>query len=226
MSWYNTSFSLWDCWQGTTCCGITGGISVAGVTVTVISTSSWTHRGNVQFGVGINYPNPETNSEVTPENGWLEYVLVSFWGLFAYFQGRLLFVSGRVILKPPTLSPFTADFAQWLMVDNWNILNAVESWVEFGFFVSIYLLSTDECSETKWREHIGVEEFFTNNSLEAIRWCLSLRVSHVSSKNYNNCCTCLWPFLSSSFRENPVNRTTSSCKQRSKLEAQNNWLIG
>ena len=38
---------------------------------------------------------PETNSEFTPENGWLEYFLVSFW-VPAYFQGRLLLVSGRV----------------------------------------------------------------------------------------------------------------------------------
>ena len=29
---------------------------------------------------------PETNSEFSPENGWLEYFLVSFWGA-AYFQG-------------------------------------------------------------------------------------------------------------------------------------------
>ena len=28
---------------------------------------------------------PETNSEFTPENGWLEYDPASFWGL-AYFQ--------------------------------------------------------------------------------------------------------------------------------------------
>ena len=34
---------------------------------------------------------PETN--MTPENGWLEYFLVSFWGP-AYFQGLLLLVSG------------------------------------------------------------------------------------------------------------------------------------
>ena len=30
---------------------------------------------------------PETNSEFTPENGWLEYILVSFLE-FAYFQVR------------------------------------------------------------------------------------------------------------------------------------------
>ena len=31
-----------------------------------------------------------------PENGWLEYEFpVSFWGVLAYFQGRLLLVSGR-----------------------------------------------------------------------------------------------------------------------------------
>ena len=146
-----------------------------------------------------------------------------FSGAFAV--GYVSFGEGNIeATNPFTFHRWFRD--QWLMVDNWNILNAVESWVEFGFSVSTYLLSTDECSETKWREHIGVEEFFTNNSLEAIRWCLSLRISHVSSKSYNYCCTCLWPFLSSSFRENPVNRTASGCKQRSKLEAQNNWLIG
>ena len=42
---------------------------------------------------------PETN--IAPENrpsqnGWLEYEAVSFWGP-AYFQGRLLLVSGRVV---------------------------------------------------------------------------------------------------------------------------------
>ena len=36
---------------------------------------------------------PETN--MAPENGWLEYFFVSFW-VPAYFQGRLLLVSGRV----------------------------------------------------------------------------------------------------------------------------------
>ncbi len=31
-----------------------------------------------------------------PENGCLEYFLVSFWGVSAYFQVRLLLVSGSV----------------------------------------------------------------------------------------------------------------------------------
>ena len=53
---------------------------------------------------------PETNSEFIPENGWLEY-LVSFksyhnyrtfsgQAIWAYFQGFLLLVSGRVICQP------------------------------------------------------------------------------------------------------------------------------
>ena len=33
------------------------------------------------------YTLPETNSQFAPENGWLEYFLVSFWGP-VYFQGR------------------------------------------------------------------------------------------------------------------------------------------
>ena len=41
---------------------------------------------------------PETNI-FTPENGWLEYFLVSFWGRLGIFSGaNLLLVSGRVIL--------------------------------------------------------------------------------------------------------------------------------
>ena len=167
-------------------------LQVASLLLVWLSQSSQPPPGHGPRGMSngwrcINYP-PGNEQQKHLKIWWLEYILVSFWGQKAYFQGlcMAMFVSGRVILKPPTLSPFTADFAQWLMVDNWNILNAVESWVEFGFLVSTYLLSTDECSETKWREHIGVEEFFTNNSLEAIRWYPSLRVSHVSSKNYNN----------------------------------------
>ena len=38
---------------------------------------------------------PETNSKFAPKNGWLEDDPASFWGP-AYFQVRLLLVSGRV----------------------------------------------------------------------------------------------------------------------------------
>ena len=44
---------------------------------------------------------PETNSEFAPKNGWLEYVLVSFWQK-AYFQGDML-VSGRVSYYQPQM---------------------------------------------------------------------------------------------------------------------------
>ena len=36
---------------------------------------------------------PETNSEFTPENGWLEYDELSFWEL-AYFQVRTVSLRG------------------------------------------------------------------------------------------------------------------------------------
>ena len=52
---------------------------------------------------------PETNSKLAPENGWLEYFLVSFWGP-AYFQGRLLLVSGSV----PKLRFFATEWRDWL----------------------------------------------------------------------------------------------------------------
>ena len=40
-------------------------------------------------------PETETNSKFAPENGWLEYEF-PFWDL-AYFQGRWLLVSGKVL---------------------------------------------------------------------------------------------------------------------------------
>ncbi len=40
---------------------------------------------------------PKTNSKFAPENGWLEYDEVSFWGgILAYFRGRCLLLSGRL----------------------------------------------------------------------------------------------------------------------------------
>ena len=44
----------------------------------------------------IEYTLPETNSEFTPENGWLEDDPASFWGKKAQFHWLLLLVSGSV----------------------------------------------------------------------------------------------------------------------------------
>ena len=50
---------------------------------------------------------PETNSEFTPENGWLEDDPF-LWGQKAYFQVLLLLVSGRVGMLPlPSTLPKT-----------------------------------------------------------------------------------------------------------------------
>ncbi len=38
-------------------------------------------------GGGFKYPPWNEASKFTPENGWLEYFLVSFWGFWTYFQG-------------------------------------------------------------------------------------------------------------------------------------------
>ncbi len=43
--------------------------------------------------VEFRYPNPETNSKLAPENGWLEYDCLSFWDCL--LSGAML-VSGRV----------------------------------------------------------------------------------------------------------------------------------
>ena len=48
------------------------------------------------------YTLPETN--IAPENGWLEYFLVSFW-VSAYFQWLLLLVSGSVKTTGSNLHP-------------------------------------------------------------------------------------------------------------------------
>ena len=48
----------------------------------------------ISLGKGISIPYPETDSEFIPENGWLEYELVSFrYGIC--LKGELL-VSGSV----------------------------------------------------------------------------------------------------------------------------------
>ena len=50
------------------------------------------------FHVILFFPNKSsTLPNIASENGWLEYEAVSFWGP-AYFQARLLLVSGRVSL--------------------------------------------------------------------------------------------------------------------------------
>ena len=49
------------------------------------------------FQVKMNIPSLKlTASEFTPENGWLEYEAFPIGFFYAYFQGRLLLVSGRV----------------------------------------------------------------------------------------------------------------------------------
>ena len=55
---------------------------------------------NTEFHLGKHFQPinlGETNSEFAPENGWLEYDEVSFWGKRPIFRGELL-VSGRVNL--------------------------------------------------------------------------------------------------------------------------------
>ena len=46
---------------------------------------------------------PETNSEFTPENGWLEYFLVSFWGKRPIFRGHVSFREGNSYKKKQQL---------------------------------------------------------------------------------------------------------------------------
>ena len=50
-------------------------------------------------------PIPKTKSEFTPENGWLEYFLFSFWGpKRPIFRCEvLLVVSGRVVKRENSL---------------------------------------------------------------------------------------------------------------------------
>ena len=44
---------------------------------------------------------PETNSEFTPKNGWLEYFLLSYWGKTAYFQGAFTETETKHRNEPP-----------------------------------------------------------------------------------------------------------------------------
>ena len=53
--------------------------------------------------MGNNLPwDPETNSEFTPKNGWLEDECFPF-GMFFFFRWRLLLVSGSVNVDVITL---------------------------------------------------------------------------------------------------------------------------
>ena len=70
------SFSL-----GHVCCSV---VCLAGLQV-------------AHIGIDLYSTLPETNSKFAPENGCLEYFLVSFW-ISAYFQGLLLLVSGMGML--------------------------------------------------------------------------------------------------------------------------------
>ena len=60
----------------------TGGTSLGPASLQNPRGISWSFGG---FFLGVPFmkkwiPLPETNSEFTPENGWLEYILLSYWG--------------------------------------------------------------------------------------------------------------------------------------------------
>ena len=178
-----------------------------------------------------------------PENGWLEYDCFLL-GPGPIFRGYVcllgvccmaMLVSGRVILKPPTLSPFTADLAQWLMVDSWNILNAVESWVEYILWVWQIMVQQPESQPTSYRlmsvvKQNGVHTLELKSYSQTIPWKPSGGAFpwefHMSLQITIICCTCLWPFISSSCREHPSTGQLLAVNKGSKPEAQNNWLIG
>ncbi len=98
-------------------------------------------------------------------------------------------------------------------VDDWKILNAIDSWIEFGFLVSTTKVKQHELKSYS-KQFLASNQVvpFLDNLICLFKqlWC----VVHV------------YDHLSHAHSEHPISKTTSGCKQRTKIEAQNNWLIG
>ena len=58
-----------------------------------------------KFNSRVSFTLPETNSKFAPENGWLEYYIVSFWGNLGLFSGPNLLLVLRSVVNYPLCCP-------------------------------------------------------------------------------------------------------------------------